>query len=457
MESNTVKKHKISLEDYPLKQDLENRLLMAQFTPQDLLVLEEILYSSITVPIKKLAKSTGLNEKALLPILIKLSRTGLLSLEEESVVVDKDLRKYFEGQVVRFDPDFKPGMEFIQNLLKKVPIHVLPIWYAIPRLSSDIFSSIVEKHLLTPLIFQRYLTDLNCSDPHLSLIVQEVYSSPDFKIDGTELMKKHQWTREKFEELMLLLEFHLVCCLRYELRGDRYVEVVTPFQEWTDYLLFLSSTVTPPLPSPDQVEQRRPNDLAFVQDLTTLLSSLPLTLEKGKWPLPLQLKELPSSYIERLMTKLDELKLAQLTKDRLYALENATGFLELSSEDQALFLYRHPLSRELLSPFATLLTDRTLRETEKSILRVLDAGWVDMETFLKGVSVSLGEHSTVSLKKQGKTWKYALPAYSDEELAFIRSVVLEWLFELGITSVGSCNGKECFRVTALGKSLFGQE
>ena len=62
-ELSTLRKNKISLEDYDYKQDIENRLLMGQFTSKDLSVLEEILYSSIKIPVRKLAKSVDLDEK----------------------------------------------------------------------------------------------------------------------------------------------------------------------------------------------------------------------------------------------------------------------------------------------------------------------------------------------------------------------------------------------------------
>ena len=173
-ELSSLRKNKISLEDYDFKHDIENRLLMSQFSSHDLEVLEEILYSSIKIPVRKISKSVDLDEDELFPILEKLSKTGLFTFEGDSIVVDKEMRKYFEAQILKFDPDFKPGMEFLQSILRKVPIHVLPIWYSIPRTSNNIFESLVEKYLLTPQIFQRYLMELSFPDPILAGIVHEV-------------------------------------------------------------------------------------------------------------------------------------------------------------------------------------------------------------------------------------------------------------------------------------------
>ena len=41
-------------------------------------------------------------------------------------------------------------MEFIQLLLRKVPIDILPTWYPIPRTSNSIFDSLIEKYMKTP-------------------------------------------------------------------------------------------------------------------------------------------------------------------------------------------------------------------------------------------------------------------------------------------------------------------
>jgi hypothetical protein len=473
VELNSIRKNKITLEDYDYKQDIENRLLMAQFTSNDLDVLEEILYSSLKISIRKLAKSVDLDEDEILPILEKLSKTGLFTFEDDSIVVDKEMRKYFEAQALKFDPDFKPGMEFLQSLLRKVAIHVLPIWYSIPRTSNNIFDSLVEKYLLTPQIFQRYLAELNFTDPILTGIVNDVYNAPDYKVYGKDLIEKYGISREQFEQNLLLLEFHFVCCLGYEKVGEEWKEIVMPLHEWRDYALFLRSTEAPSISTTQKIQRKRSADFAYIQDLSLILaqakkSPIPLTEDKllNKTALSALAAKMedfsendPSfeDYIQSLVTKVRQLKLADVVDNRLYALESANDFLDMRPENRALFLYRHPLNR-FFSPHipAEIMTDRNLREAEKSIVRVLSSGWVYFDDFTRGVIAPLGEESLILLKRQGKTWKYSLPTYTEEELALIKATVLEWLFELGVTAVGVHNGKECFCVTPFGQSLFGR-
>ncbi len=471
------KKNKITLEDYDFRQDIENRLIMGQFSSLDLVVLEEILYSSITIPVRKLSKNVDLEETELLPILQKLSKTGLFSFDDQTITVDKEMRKYFETQILKFDPDFKPGMEFFQSLLRKVPIHVLPVWYSIPRTSNNIFESLVEKYLLTPQIFQRYLLDLNFSNPTMAAIVKDVYNAPDFTIFGKDLIEKYGLTKEQFEEYLLYLEFNLVCCLGYRKVGDDWNEVVTPFHEWHEYLLFLKKTEAKPIALPAEIVRFRPQDFSFAHDLSLILTMakkqpIPLNIEKdGSLQLqPQALSTLASKiegfkendpiflpYVKRLIAKLCLLKLADVVDNRLYALEAANDWLDMRSDNQAMFLYRHPLNRIEENQIPShLCTDRNIKEAEKSIQRVLTSGWIYFDDFIRGTIVPLGEDSLVMLKRQGKTWKYCLPSYSEEEIALIKAIVFDWLFESGITAIGTHQGKECFMVTAFGQSLFGR-
>lgn len=457
VEINSLRKNKIALEDYDYKKDIENRLLMSQFSSTDLDVLEEILYSSIKISTRKLAKSVDLDEDELHPILEKLSKTGLFTFEDDSIVVDKEMRKYFEAQTLKFDPDFKPGMEFLQSLLRKVPIHVLPVWYSIPRTSNNIFDSLVEKYLLTPHIFQRYISELNFTDPILTGMVHDVFNAPEYKIYGKDLIEKYGISREQFEQYLLLLEFHFACCLGYEKVGEEWKEIVTPLHEWRDYALFLRNTEAPTIAS--TVQRKRSDDFAFIQDLSHILAQAkksPIPSDKFN-TLTAKIENATEEYIQFLIHKLRQLKLADIVDNRLYALESANDFLDMRPENRALFLYRHPLNRFSSSRVhAEILTDRTLREAEKSILRVLNSGWVYFDDFIRGVIAPLSEESIILLKRQGKTWKYTLPAYTQEELALIKATVLEWLFELGVTAVGMHNGKECFCVTPFGQSLFGR-
>jgi hypothetical protein len=436
LELSPARKNKVNLADYNCQQDIENRMLMSDFTALDILVLEEILYSPLKISLKKLTRSAGCTEDELLSSLKKLSTTGLVSVHEDSIHVDKEKRKYFEFEINRFDPQFKPDMEFLQGLLRKVPIHILPTWYSIPRTSNNIFESILEKYLLTPHIFQRYLMELNLGDPTLNSIIQDVFSAPDFKVSSSDLISKYNLKRRDFEEMILILEFNFACCLCYEKEEDHWLEYVSPFHEWHEYLRFFRSTEPPIISSTEPIQRIEDSDFSFLEKMSSLLMKA-----KKKW---LAVERSP------VVEKLCLTKLAEYEDGKIRALETGDGWLDLSLENRALHLYRHPHNRIL----SLQVGERYVREAEKSIKRVLHGDWIYFDDFLKSVLVPLNEHSVVMLKRFGKHWKYTLPVYGDEEKAILKATIFEWLYELGMVKIGTCRGRDCFAVTHFGRFFF---
>src|SRR5262245_32500384 len=123
MRQASVRKQKIELSDYNYLRDITQRQLMARLTTFEVDVLREVLNISLKFAPSELAEALDVDEALLMPVLHKLSQTGLLSIKGNLVVVDKEMRKYYEAQIAKFDDDFEPGMEFLQGLLSKVPIH----------------------------------------------------------------------------------------------------------------------------------------------------------------------------------------------------------------------------------------------------------------------------------------------------------------------------------------------
>jgi predicted transcriptional regulator len=475
LETLPNRKNKISLTDYNYQKDIKNRLLMAQFTNTDLEVLEEILYSSIHISLETLCKNVEKSLEEILPTLQKFATAKLITLEKETITVDKEMRKYFEFQIEKFDEEFKPGMDFLQSLLKKPPIHALPVWYSIPRTSNNIFDSLVEKYLKTPQIFQRYIMELNFGEPVLKEIIQDIYNSENLCIPSLTLMQKYKISRELFEEYMLHLEFSFVCCLGYQKSGNLWEEVVTPFQEWKDFLSFLKNTEVTSIKNPEDIDLKRPSEFSFVQDLALLLETIkkkPLSLEttvsgyllpkasslRTLLPLFPSLSKDPGvyePYIHHLLAKAELLRLCSISKNTIEITKAAEEWLSLRLDHQALYLYRHPKNKTLnknISP--DLYTEKSLREAEKSIVRALNADWVLFDEFFQGIHVPLSEELSITLKKVGKHWEYSLPKYSAEEVLFLREIILQWLFEAGIVQVGTLQGRDCFRITTLGQTLF---
>lgn len=480
VETNIFRKNKINLEDYDYQKDIQNRVLLSHFSTEDLEVLEEIVYGSQKIPISRLVDQLDKNLDELQSILEKISQTELFKIEEDTVVVDKEMRKYFETQIQKFEEDFTPGMEFLQALLKKVPIHVLPNWYPIPRTSNNIFNSLIEKYLQTPQTFQRYLQELNLGDPILNGIVSDLFEAPEHKMYSSEIREKFGLTEEAFEEHLLYLEFNLICCLVYEKKDGEWVEVVTLFKEWKDYLNFLKESQPKEISNHESVIRTRPHDFSFAEDMSTLLAlsmTKPLftrLTENETWMFEkasanlvakqckcfdLKTEEGQShfnTYMERTIQKLLFLKLATIEGNQLVATEDAEEWLALPIEKRALNTYKVTLTTYPFSEFAKeICTERNIHEIEKSISRIIGCGWVLFEDFIRGIIAPISENSKMSLTKQGRYWKYSLPDYSEDEYALIRLIIYNWLFEGGIVATGSYQGKEALRITPLGQSMFG--
>ena len=434
LELSSSRKQKINLSDYDSEQDIQNRIILSDLTPFDLNLVEEIFFSPLKISLKKLARSLQAEEGALLPILHKLEKTKFLSRQGDTILIDKEMRKYFEFEMQRFNPEFKPDLEFFQGLLRKVPIHILPAWYSVPRSSNNIFESIIEKHFLTPQMFHRYLLDLNAGDPRVQGIMNDVLTANNFRVSSSDLIARYNLSRKDFEEIMLRLEFHFTCCVSYVKEDDHWHEIVTPFREWKQYLTFLKETESPPIKAVKEIIRKDPRDFAFVEDLTLLLQKKPLPAEKA---VPLT-------------EKLCLVKLAEKGKGRLIPLPAAEEWLDMTLENRALYLYRHPHNRIL----SLSVGERYVREAEKSIKRILHGKWVYFDDFLKGVLIPLNEHSVIALKRAGKHWKYVLPVYGEEERLILKAALFEWLYELGMITIGTCRGRDCFAVTHFGRFFF---
>ena len=472
LEVSTVKKNKVNLSDYNCQQDIHNRSLIAELNFFEHEVLQEIFFSPSKFSISKLARNLSCEVDQIFPTLKKFSLTGLLTIQDDAISVDKEVRKYFEFHLKRFEVDFKPDMEYLQGILRKVPIHVLPLWYAIPRTSNNIFDSIVERYLLTPHLFQKYIAELSFANPYSIKIMQDVFAAPHCKLPSSVIMQKYNLSRSEFEEAVLLLEFSFACCATYTKTDSKWEEFVTTFHEWGEYIKFCKNISIPSFEESPEIEKKRSDEFAFVKDLAEILqylqqkpSSQAALLQEQTLKTLFQLLSLPiaspkqqhaaTTYVLYLIQKLEVLQLTDCFEGVISPSKIAKDFLLLSSEKKAMYLYRHPTNK-ILNPRLPLeiATEKNLRETEKSVRQVLKKPWVFFDDFISGVIICLNDTNSITLKKIGKSWKYLTPTYSEKEVEFIKIVVLEWLFEAGIVMTGTLNGRDCFTVTSFGRLFF---
>ena len=471
MPTVAVAKSMISLQDYDYQLDINNRLLLAELSVFEVEVLEEILNSSLRFPIDELAdmldcETDDISFKA---AVAKFQETGLIKIEGSRVTMDKERRKYYETQVEKFDEDFEPNIDFLQGLLKKVPIHVLPNWYSIPRSSDNILDSLIERHLQTPRIYSRYLMELNFEDPILSGIMNDVMSSPALKVRSKVLRERYSLSRIEFEECMLMLEFSFVCCLSYTKVGDQWKEVVTPFHEWRQFLRYRRRSLPRTLAKSNDVIIYRDGDFAFIRDMEFIIRQAldtTYTMDADFVPGKKQVKQLIEeggysfdtedellSYAEHVLAKLSLLRLGESDGSKLVVTDLGREFLEMGREEQAHFLHKHPRNLYITEGVdINHCTDRNQREVERSLDTVAGAGWIFFDDYFASVLVPLGDCDGAQLVKRGKTWTYVLPKYPSDIKDFVKAAIFEKLFEAGLVTTGMVDDKPCFQLTNFGRS-----
>jgi len=430
--STQSKKNKIVLSDYNYRRDVENRLLMAQLSPFEIEILKEILYSSLTIPLKELAQTFNLSLEKLQPVLEKLGKGNLFKQSGELLHVNKEMRKYFESQIVRFEEDFRPDLEFLQGLLGCIPIHVLPNWYAISKTTDDIFGSIIEKYLQTPKTYLNYLEELEFDAPLLQKILDEAASAPDYTLPAEPLMEKLGLDRETFEELMLQLEFNLALCLTYRMEEGAWRPYLSPFYEWHCYLRRLKETECRPIGETEQIKRRHIHDFGFVEDLAKTLKDEPISIDKD------------SPFAEGHKAEIEQL---------LESGEIGEEWLSNGIQEQAMTLYLHSINRYRKQE---RYHDRDVRSVEKSLRRVLGSGWVYFDDFIKGIARAFGKAEPVTLKKRGRRWRYAIPEYDENDKEFVKEVIFSHLFQAGMVATGIHNERLCFIVTPFGRMSLGE-
>ena len=465
------KKNRVVLEDYDVVSDVKNRLLLAQINQDEYAILEEILYSPLKFSIEKLCKNCELPIEDVRPFVEKFEESGLYAFDGETLVVKKEKRKYFEMQIEKFEEEFTPGMEFLQSLLKNVAIHVLPVWYHIPRSSNNIFESLVEKYLQTPRVYQRYLVEMAAGNDILKKILEDLEKADGHKIYMKDLCEMHGVTREEMTETVILGEFNFLFCSSFEPHLDGWIEVVTPFSEWCEYLVYLKTANPKSIEAHFEIDMKRNNEYAFIEDMATLLNltkecdiSVSFESKKDLFVVEkqdvqkvtdvLEGRHIDTDYVNRLVNKLLVLGLGLIEEVFLKPTAHAGEWVAMPIEKRSHITFKHPHNFLDIRKISPLSTERSIMEIQKSMAHVAKSGWVYLDDFFMGCPVELSDDHKVSLKKQGRNWQYALPAYSDEEAALVRYTIMEWFFESGIVQSGKCNDRECFKLTHLGRALF---
>lgn len=449
-------KNRVNLHDYDYKLDVKSRVILSSINSDELQLLEELLFSSLEVPMGTLRERVPIRDDLFEKALAKLQLAGLLKEHQGLLIVDKERRKYFDTQIQRFDADFQPGVDFLHEIMRHIPIQVLPLWYQIPRSSTNIFESLVEKYLHTPAIYERYLVEMVFDQEMHREIVAMVYNAPHLEVDVQEIKQSYMLSDEQFEEIALFLELNFICIQKFRQVGECWQGVLTPLLEWREYLSFCEKTSL----RESRIATKpyfEAEEYIFTSDMARLLGhgGLHIASYSGEWRLSQSIDfSREESYINRLIQKLFLVGYAFEKQGLLHATPEGLLWAKEPPKIRALLLFRSPYNVPRESHTLELFTEKNLREVEKCLAPLSKLGWVDLELFLEGIAAPINDHSPIRLEKVGKRWKYVIPNYSSEEKEFIRMLIEEWFFECGIIKKVQHQQRRYICLSDLGEELF---
>lgn len=428
MNIQTLRKNKIILSDYNYRRDIETRLLLANININHLEVLKEILDGSLKTSLAHLSEHLDFPKSELITLLDDIAVTKLFVRDQDTISVDKEIRKYLETQIMKFDPNYELGMDYLLTLVSRVPANAIHNWYALPRTSDHLFLSIIEKHFQTPLVYLRYLQELSIDFPGAMNIYKDLMNSPKLKLKVRDVLAKYNMSHEDFQECMLHLEFNLVGCLGYERINESWEEVIVPFYEWQEHQEFLAHTTPKSIMPINEIEREYEDDFGFIKEINRYLIS----------------KELPSENFLEIMTLLN---LVERNSVIHTITPLSAEWLQLPLQEQAATLYR----RLLLNSSHGHFDDHDLRQVQKGLKGIAKLGWVYFDDFLKYFIQPLGQIESITLKNRGKRWRYNRPLYNAVEVEFINHCIFKILSKIGIVATGTHQEKQCFCVTPFGR------
>ncbi len=458
-----ARKTKVSLNDFNYQDDIDHRIALSKLTPFQIELLSEILFNPLIFPISELGEYLDENIDVIKKNLIELESLELYKIDADQLIVNKEMRKLYSLKLAKFDKHFSYGIDLVEMMLKRISIHLLPVWYQVPRTSTNIFESIIENYFITPKIYSRHLLEFIHTKDLLSEVANHVIKSPQAEINFEELIQKMNISEQELHKVILELELNFIVALKYIPQGNKINLKVSLLNEWKEYnALLLSKEET--TVDPGSVVLCREKEYAFIEDMSLIIKecsnnqlyTTDSELENSCIQDLCNTLNAEKDYIKALITKLTLLHLIDLSNKLAQATEIGLKWINIPLKKRAHITFKHPLNQIMqLTQFSDQInTERNYLDVVKSLSILADKEWILLEDYFKGVVIPLTQNNSLSLKKCNKRWAYIYPTYTEEESEFIRFVIFHRLFESGIIQKGKFNNKPCFKLTTLGKDLY---
>lgn len=452
------KKHQVNIMDYDYLRDVNNRIFLSSLSTFDVFVLDAILYSPLHTSLEALKEyllnqDKSVNEKQLQATLAKLQKIHLLTITSDNMIqVNKELRKYFEINIQRFEQKDVPGISLVKELFRLLPTHLLMQWYDVSNFSNNIFSSIIERYLSQAHFYMTHLTNVQGDNFLYKKILDIVFSAPDFCVNLSFLQEELGLSEQDLQASLLHLEYNLACVLSYRQSSQNsYIAIVTPFAEWRKYLFATSCQPMKELQEPPQE-----NSSTYLKDFSDFVSEA----SRGQCLDKVQqlshsgdLALLPShvKVAQRLgLIKIEE-NTIQLTRSGALWSEK-----ELAEKQTLLFQHMHFCCLNN-SEWHSIYINSTFEITKKVLLTLPASIWFSLSELINSIVPLCKRGSSATLVREHQQWQYTLPNYPESFYKFLTLMIKLHFFHSGMIKTAVMNHQEIFCVTPLGKKILYNE
>ncbi|MEC8306301.1 MAG: hypothetical protein VXZ72_00375 [Chlamydiota bacterium] len=403
---------------------IDFRMVVEGISFQEVLILDELLFHPNGISFKDLEKELGVNFDDIKSLCKRLVPLGILTMHEESLLIERHAVKWISLFLSKFDDDIDLSVFHIESLLKQLPVDVLFSWYSIPRSSENIFQSIIERWLLTPHDFRRHLRKQAIDDPLCGAVIDMLNAHDVHEgIYLDEVKEKLGIPSVELHSKIIYLEYHFICALKYRRREGKWRGCIVFLKEWREYISFYQKVL----------EGNKTLEV-------TPHSSVRLITQLKKHFLKLSDSSLlPCSFSSNRSLDLNHLIKVNNHSDLAHSLGQTWD--SLSQKDQESWALALLQDREpLISTRMMGTTQQLVSAVYSRLSTILGDEWVAFDRVASNLSIPFNVKLNTILKKEGQGWRYIPPQYEEEHLAVLEQIICSWLFHLEIVDLGSYGG-----------------
>jgi hypothetical protein len=217
---------------------------MFHYSSHEVLILQALLDLSNNISLEDIQAECDLPPQEIINSLEKLSSIGLTARHHNQILVDKQLRKYYETQLLRFSPTLYPTIDLFTHQLKKISIELISLWYSLPKNCSNLLQTLIDKFFKSPQLYQRHLSEIQLEQPNLYRAYDLLINSPGHSLLYHEFMQRLELSQEERETYLLMLEFSGIAFLHFRIHPHTtsLTAHVSLLGEWVEYQKIINPT-----------------------------------------------------------------------------------------------------------------------------------------------------------------------------------------------------------------------